>query len=62
MKMLDDENMLKLLTPSNAHLLRRVGTGLSEAAGNIEALIKVAQCTENRALVAMIKAIDDAGD
>ncbi|CAK0883131.1 unnamed protein product [Prorocentrum cordatum] len=40
MKMLDDENLLKLLTPSNAHLLRRVGTGLSETAGNIEALIK----------------------
>ena len=61
-KMLDDENMMKLLTPSNAHLLRRVGTGLSEAAGNVEALIKVAQCKENRALAAMLKAIDQAGE
>ena len=61
-KFLDHANFRQLMKASNTHLLRRAGTGLSETAGNIEALVKTFDFPGSEAFQGLLQAFGEGGE
>ena len=61
-KFLEHANFLQVMKPSNAHLLRRPGAGLSEAAGNVEALLKTLDFPGSEAFQGLRDAFTEGGE